>query len=235
MTHSEGVEVSATSATTGEITERERPTHYPISGEGRRQAAILLAGVATIWLAALWILFTILQDGIGGVEWVSLALMVGILVVAPVVGWALVEEATARITTDDQGIRYRAAGGIHLTYLWTELRGFEPRQAGGRLARFFLGSDGDTRDQHDRPGAAQREDGADINGNEREDSPPVPNERDTLLLQAGVDHTRQIPNPLVRFLHRQAYGTAIPIYAGLEGRDQLLAEVTAHLEPQSSD
>jgi hypothetical protein len=46
------------------------------------------------------------------------------------------------------------------------------------------------------------------------------------LLVAG-DHTRQIPNPVLRFLHAQAYGrNKLPIYAGLESRDELLAEIS---------
>jgi hypothetical protein len=47
---------------------------------------------------------------------------------------------------------------------------------------------------------------------------------DELLLRE--DYTRQIRNPLLRFLHGQAYGrTKLPIYAGLQGRDELLAEI----------
>jgi hypothetical protein len=40
------------------------------------------------------------------------------------------------------------------------------------------------------------------------------------------DHTGQIGNPLLRWLHAQAYGRRkLPIYAGLEERNQLLAEI----------
>jgi hypothetical protein len=40
------------------------------------------------------------------------------------------------------------------------------------------------------------------------------------------DYTRQIRNPVLRFLHGQAYGrTKLPLYAGLEDRDELLAEI----------
>ena len=47
---------------------------------------------------------------------------------------------------------------------------------------------------------------------------------DELLLKE--DYTRQIRNPLLRFLHSQAYGrTKLPLYAGLENRDELLAEI----------
>ena len=47
---------------------------------------------------------------------------------------------------------------------------------------------------------------------------------DELLLRE--DYTRQIHNPLLRFLHGQAYGrTKLPLYAGLQDRDELLAEI----------
>ena len=47
---------------------------------------------------------------------------------------------------------------------------------------------------------------------------------DELLLRE--DYTRQIRNPLLRFLHSQAYGrTKLPLYAGLQDRDELLTEI----------
>lgn len=47
---------------------------------------------------------------------------------------------------------------------------------------------------------------------------------DELLLDS--DYTRQIRNPFLRFLHAQAYGKQkLPIYAGLQEREQLLAEI----------
>jgi hypothetical protein len=40
------------------------------------------------------------------------------------------------------------------------------------------------------------------------------------------DFTRQIRNPILRFLHGQAYGrTKLPLYAGLADRDELLDEI----------
>jgi hypothetical protein len=47
---------------------------------------------------------------------------------------------------------------------------------------------------------------------------------DELVL--NENYTGQIRNPLMRFLHAQAYGrTKLPIYAGIEARDDLLAEI----------
>lgn len=41
------------------------------------------------------------------------------------------------------------------------------------------------------------------------------------------DASQQIRNKLLRWLHRQSYGTrSIPIYTGVEARDELLAEIT---------
>lgn len=51
---------------------------------------------------------------------------------------------------------------------------------------------------------------------------------DELVLDG--DYSGQITNPVVRFLHRQAFGaTRLPIYAGLENRDELLAAIGSRL------
>jgi len=40
------------------------------------------------------------------------------------------------------------------------------------------------------------------------------------------DYTRQIRNPILRFLHGQAYGrTRLPLYAGLANREELIDEI----------
>jgi 4-amino-4-deoxy-L-arabinose transferase-like glycosyltransferase len=47
---------------------------------------------------------------------------------------------------------------------------------------------------------------------------------DEVLLDS--DYTKQVKNGLLRFLHGQAYGRKVlPIYSGLERRDELLAEI----------
>jgi len=52
---------------------------------------------------------------------------------------------------------------------------------------------------------------------------------DELILRE--DYTGQIRNPLLRFLHAQAYGrTKLPIYAGVADRDNLLAAIREHAE-----
>ncbi len=60
----------------------------------------------------------------------------------------------------------------------------------------------------------------------------VDDDRDEPLdeLVFAVDQTGQIPNVVLRALHRQAYGrTRLPIYAGLEDRASLLATVRDHI------
>jgi len=52
---------------------------------------------------------------------------------------------------------------------------------------------------------------------------------DELILRK--DYTSQIRNPLLRFLHAQAYGrTKLPIYAGVADRDDLLAAIREYAE-----
>lgn len=47
---------------------------------------------------------------------------------------------------------------------------------------------------------------------------------DELVLKE--DYTSQIRNPVLRFLHGQAYGrTKLPLYAGLTSRDELIEEI----------
>lgn len=55
------------------------------------------------------------------------------------------------------------------------------------------------------------------------------------LLITG-DHHRQIANPLLRFLHTQAYGRGkLPIYAGLAERDELLKEIRRHTNGSAAE
>jgi hypothetical protein len=195
-----------------------------MSKEGRRQAIILLLGVISIWVFALWSLITILQDGITGVEWVSSLLMLGILVVAPLVAWTTLEEANSRITTDDNGITYTTLGGITLRYAWADIAGFKDKGRKGRVARFFLGDDDSDNDKTDRIEDKARA----VKAGEDGEMPPE-DEPETLLLTLHKDPAGQIANPVVRFLHKQAHGDALPIYGGLENRKALLAEISNHI------
>lgn len=196
---------------------------YPMCREGRRQALVLFVGAVSIWVFALWTFVTILEDGVAGVEWVSSVLMLGILLVAPMVGWALLEEAYSRVTTSDRGIRYRTLAGIDLTYSWEEVAGFKSKSSRGRVARFFLVDEGEGK-------AGERVRDVEADGDidkENEDEP------ETRLLEVRQDRTEQIANPLVRFLHRQAHGAHMPIFGGLENHSALTGEIASRLEGKS--
>jgi hypothetical protein len=228
---------------------------YPMSRAGRRQAILLLLGVASIWIFALWTLITILEGGIGGVEWVSLLLMAAILVVAPVAAWTFLEEANSKVTTSDHGISYRTLGGINLTYKWEEVQGFKGKEGRSRLARFFLGDDDNVTDKDakdfeggtpasgaapeaipaetaelDTAANAQAEMAQSPEATAQSDAAPDDDEEpDTLLLRVRDSNASQITNPLIRFLHTQAHGPYLPIYGGLENRRQLLDEIASHI------
>jgi hypothetical protein len=203
------------------------PGIYPMSKEGRRQAIILLLGVISIWVFALWSLIAMLPDGITGVEWVTGLLMLGILVVAPVVAWTLLEEANSRITADDAGINYNTIGGISLSYSWADIAGFKEKGRKGRIARFFLGDD-DGDNSSSKSNETEENTPAVKAGKEDEETPPD-DEPDTMLLTVRKDLTPQIANPVVRFLHRQAHGNDLPIYGGLENREALLSEISSYI------
>jgi hypothetical protein len=215
-------------------TSEEAQGTYPMSREGRRQAIVLLLGVLSIWVFALWTLITTLEGGITGVEWVSGLLMLGILLVAPLVAWTFLEEANSRITADDQGITYSTFGEVRLVAPWTEVTGFKPRGEKGKLARFFLG-DGESKStvtSEDVPAqtqaAAAAAPFASADGEDNETTGEE--ETDTAMLAVRSDPTLQISNPVVRFLHRQSYGDAIPVHGGLEHRRALIEEITSHIQ-----
>ncbi len=204
------------------------PHTYPMSKEGRRQSIILLLGVISIWVFALWSLIAMLPDGISGVEWVTGLLMLGILVVAPVVAWTLLEEANSRVIADDAGITYSTIGGIRLAYSWADIAGFKDKGRKGRIARFFLGDDDS---DNSKSKSIDTEENTPVvkTGKDEDEETPPDDEPDTMLLTVRKDLTPQIANPVVRFLHKQAHGNDLPIYGGLENRMALLSEISSHI------
>ena len=223
-TEAEQIAVPTPAAPDETTTEAETPGVYPMSKDGRRQAIILLLGVISIWIFGLWSLITILQDGITGVEWVSGVLMLGILLVAPLVAWTLLEEANSRVTTDDEGITYSTLGGVSLKYAWADIAGFKDKGRRGRLARFFLGDDDGDNDKQDKTDSEARV----VNAGDDGEIPPE-EDPETVLLTLRKDPAAQIANPVVRFLHKQAHGSDLPIYGGLENRKALLAEISSRI------
>jgi hypothetical protein len=193
---------------------------YPMSREGRRQAIVLLLGVISLAIFALWSLVNILQDGVSDVEWVTGAFMLAILLVSPLVAWTLLEEANTVVTTSDNGLTYRTLGGISLQYKWPDVTGFKSKQGKSKLARFFLGDDD----------APQEEAVSVTSEGDAENSAESPS---TLLLSVRSDPTLQLKNSLVRFLHKQAYGDTLPLHSGLANRDLLINNINKYIATNS--
>ena len=61
-----------------------------------------------------------------------------------------------------------------------------------------------------------------------EEMPPE-DEPETFCSPSAKTLHGQIANPVVRFLHKQAHGNALPIYGGLENRKALLAEISSRI------
>jgi hypothetical protein len=67
---------------------------------------------------------------------------------------------------------------------------------------------------------------ADEGDGSHDEAQPLPSEELLLTVDTGA----QIANPLVRFLHGQAIGHGrLPLYGGVERRDELIAEIQRHL------
>ena len=175
---------------------------YRLSPSGRRTALILLVGALIIWAFALWTFRRTL-----GISY------------NPLLFWGSLRAAIQG--TDGQGL---AIGQIVPALLmlvlivatplviWNILEewaaAYTPTDSGLRFASLGI----DLVYPWAGIGAIQQLD---------EDSDePI----DELLLRE--DYTRQISNPVLRFLHGQAYGRRkLPLYAGLQERDELLAEI----------
>lgn len=200
---------------------------YRMSREGRRQGIILLMGVLSLEVFAIWSLLTILDRGIDGAEWVSALLMLAIAVVAPLVAWTLLEEINSRYLVTAEGLRYTSVGGLNLLYPWGEITGFRIEQRRGRLARFFLGEE-DLSDVDNNTTAAAKS-GNDTN-NEEEESEAGPQ---ALALQVRESYRSQVDsqlgNPLLRFLHTTSHAYTIPLHGGIENRDELVSQIASRI------
>jgi hypothetical protein len=191
-----------------------------MSPEGRRQAIILLLGVISLAIFALWSLVNLLQDGLSDVEWVTAAFMLAIFLVSPLVLWTLLEEANAVVTSNATGLTYRSLGGVSLQYKWPDVTGLKPKQGRSKLSRFFLGDD-----TVPHPDAAPPPPAPTAAG---EVAPAPADAPGTLFLSVRTDPALQINNPIVRFLHKQAYGDALPLHGGLANRDLLISNINEH-------
>ncbi|HEX8220293.1 MAG TPA: hypothetical protein VF914_13945 [Chloroflexia bacterium] len=200
---------------------------YRLSRDGRRQGIILLVGVLSLEVFAVWSLVTILDRGLDGAEWVSALLMLGIALVAPLVAWTLLEEMNSRYAVAADGLRYTSIGGIELLYPWEQLAGFKTEQRRGRVARFFLGEEDTTDNEIDTNAGATTPGGT---NEEEEESEAEPQ---TLVLHVRESYRPQVDsqlgNPLLRFLHTQAHGNTIPIHGDVENRDELVSQIASRI------
>jgi hypothetical protein len=200
---------------------------YRMSRDGRRQGIILLVGVLSLEVFAVWSLVTILDRGLDGAEWVSALLMLGIALVAPLVAWTLLEEMNSRYVVAAAGLRYNSLGGIDLLYPWEQLAGFKSEERRGRVARFFLGEEDTTGNEIDTNAAATVPGGTNEEVEESEAEPQALalNVRESYRPQVAS----QLGNPLLRFLHTQAHGNTIPIHSGIENRDELVSQIVSRI------
>lgn len=198
---------------------------YRISREGRRQAVILLVGVLALEVFAVWSLVVVLDRGLDGVEWVSALLLLGMALLSPAVAWTLLEEINSRYLVTGEGLRYSSTGGLDLLYPWDQVVGFKTRERRGRIARFFLGDEDPEDTVDDTTTPATPPDGANEDEEESEAEPQA------LALQVRESYRSrldsQFGNPIVRFLHTQAHGYTLPIYEGLENREQLVSQIAS--------
>ncbi|HEY0070607.1 MAG TPA: hypothetical protein VGE04_11630 [Chloroflexia bacterium] len=200
---------------------------YRISRDGRRQGIILLVGVLSLEVFAIWSLVTILDGGLDGAEWVSALLMLAIAIVAPLVAWTLLEEINSRYIVTAEGLRYSSLGGVDLLYPWEALAGFKTEQRRGRMAGFFLGEE-DATDNEINTNATVTTPGG--TNDEEEESEVEPQ---ALALQVRDSYRPQVDsqlgNPLVRFLHTQSHGYTVPIHGGTENRAELVSQIASRI------
>lgn len=207
-------------------------TTYRLTAEARRTVWALLLGVIAVAVYAVWNLGALLAGGVQGPEWLMVALMIAILLVSPAVVWTLLTEAQLWIATDATGLTWHTLG-VHLHYDWAQVRAVTahaapPTETPARSA-------GPSAEPGTLPAGSAlptANDGNDLlepipaADSVRTSLPADPSEG-PLYLTVEPPVPVRIAQPLVRLLYRQAYGSALPLPAGLADRSDLLAEVAA--------
>lgn len=172
--------------------------HYQLSREGRRNAWLMLAGAALIWLFAIWTFqstlgITYVPGDVGaslGTMWaegltvnrtVPAIFMLVLMVAAPLTLWNISMELVCRYEIASEGLRYRAVG-VDILIPWDGI--------------------------------------AEIRSVDADSDEPS----DELILSTAP--AAQIPNPLYRLLYNQAYGAKVlPVYPGVAERFELMQEI----------
>lgn len=175
---------------------------YRLSSSGRRTSLILLVGALIVWAFALWTFRSTLGISYNPVEF-----------------WGTLRQSVEQGLTISQIVPALLMLMLIVAtplVIWNLLEEWSATYTPGEAGLRF-----------EALGIALTYPWRSITGMRRvdEDSDePV----DEVVLAEDV--TRQIRNPVLRFLHRQAYGrTRLPIYAGLENRDELLDEIRARV------
>jgi hypothetical protein len=174
---------------------------YRLSASGRRTTLILLVGAVIIWGFALWSFRSTLEISYN-----------------PLLFWSSLSTSVAGGLSISQLVPALLMLVLIVTtplLLWNLLEEwaatYTPTEQGLRFESFGIALT--------YPWAAITA----IRRSDDDSDEPV----DELLITG--DHHRQISNPLLRFLHTQAYGRGkLPIYAGLAERDELLNEIRRH-------
>ena len=185
---------------------------YRLSRAGRRMAYLLLAGAVLIWLFALWTLKNTLKlslrsPGLGP----SLRTLGHRLVGAEGAQPLAAEEAIPAVVM----LVLLIVVPLLVWNILEELR-----------ASFIVGPAGLTFRSLGIELAYPWEEVADLH--------PVDEEAEERLDELVLRTSRlsKIRNPLARFLHWQAYGRRrLPLYGGLEEREDLIARIRTHLAP----
>ena len=171
---------------------------YRISPSGRRTALILLVGALIIWVFALWTFSSTL-----GISYNPIAFW-GTLRASVEAGLSISQLVPALLML----VLIVATPLVIWNILEEWAAAYTPTDSGLRFVSLGI----DLVYPWAGIGAIRQLD-------EDSDEP-----MDELLLRE--DYTRQIRNPVLRFLHGQAYGRRkLPLYAGIQGRDELLNEI----------
>ncbi len=178
---------------------------YRLNGAGRRNVLILVVATLLLGAFAAWTLQSVLgfryldfaatagatlERGLSAAQLIPAAILIAMLVAAPLLLWSLCEEWATSYTVRDDGLVYETVAGLKFFYPWSAVRVVREPDAPDAIAEVI--------------------------------TEPV----------AGV----HAGNPLLRWLHRQAVGAdRVPIYPGVEARDELLAEIVERAGLRAAD
>ncbi len=128
---------------------------YRLAAVGRRTTLIMMIAAILLWVFALWMLPSTLgvrilalrstlaaaiSAGFGVSQLIQAAILIVMIVSAPLLLWALWEEWNTSYTVGEDGFTYRTTGGVVLHYPWSHVR--ELRTDEGDTAELIVSNDG---------------------------------------------------------------------------------------------